>query len=143
MPQMRKPSHVSVALHHLRRSFDGPGTALYPPTHTASPVLPCLLRAYSSAPTAHARQPGMHAVSAARAAAHPHCTANAATLMQSREYVRAGQEGRASAHGARRCGMFYPLCRRNAKADTALTAAWPFLSLGRGEKGASKDAEDR
>ena len=39
--------------------------------------------------------------------------------------------------------VFYPLCRRNAKAGTALTASGLFLSLGRGDEGALKDVEER
>lgn len=52
---------------------------------TAGPALPCLHSPYSSAPMAHA---GCTApVSTAGAAASPHCAANAATLMQNKEYT--------------------------------------------------------
>lgn len=62
---------------------------------TAGPALPCLHSPYSSAPITHT---GFTALaSTARAAASPHCAANAATLMQSKEYFCTRQEGRASA----------------------------------------------
>ena len=101
---------------------------------TAGPALLCLHSPYSSAPIAHA---GCTApASTAGAAASPHCAANAATLMQSKEYICTRREGRASvpvpaprraalrctcrAHqgtklGARRWRMFYPLIFRHSR----------------------------
>lgn len=64
-------------MHALSDCFVSPGGA--------GPALPYSHSPYSSAPIAHA---GCAApASTAGAAASPHCAANAATLMQSKEYV--------------------------------------------------------